>query len=92
MTENKGKWASRHRKIEKSGYQAAAKMISFPRRWHGGMISANQEAIWGMSVQNAVKLSKSEVWVVGENNSSENVAILYDCVEFEDCLGNVGLD
>jgi hypothetical protein len=56
------------------------------------MISANQEAIWGMSVQNAVKLSKSEVRVVGENNSSENVAILYDCVEFEDCLGNVGLD
>ena len=50
MTEKKGKWASRHRKIEKSGYQAAAKMISFPRRWHGGMISANQEAIWGMSV------------------------------------------
>ncbi len=50
MTENKGKWASRHRKIEKSGYQAAAKMISFPRRWHGAMISANQETIWGMSV------------------------------------------
>ena len=49
MTENKGKWASRHRKIEKLGCQAAAKIISFPRRWHGGMISANQEAIWGMS-------------------------------------------
>ncbi|MDP7552826.1 MAG: hypothetical protein QF791_06470 [Nitrospinaceae bacterium] len=49
MTENKGKWASRHRKIEKSGYQAAAKMISFPRRWHGGMISADPVAIWGMS-------------------------------------------
>ena len=49
MTENKGNWASRHRKIEKSGYQAAAKVISFPRRWHGSMISANQEAIWGMS-------------------------------------------
>ena len=28
--------------------------------------------------------------VVGENNSSENGAILYDCVEFEDYLGNVG--
>ena len=49
MTEKKGKWASRHRKIEKSGYQAAAKMISFPPWWHGGMISANQEAIWGMA-------------------------------------------
>ena len=29
--------------------------------------------------------------VVGENNSSENGAILYDCVEFEDYLGNVDL-
>jgi hypothetical protein len=27
----------------------------------------------------------------GENNSSENGAIMYDCVEFEDYLGNVGL-
>ncbi len=51
MTENMDKWASRHRKIEKSGYQAAAKMISFPRRWHGAMISANQETIWGMSAK-----------------------------------------
>jgi len=30
--------------------------------------------------------------VVGENNSYENGAILYDYVEFEDYLGNVGLD
>ena len=30
--------------------------------------------------------------VVGENNSFENGAILYDCVEFEDYLGNVGLN
>ena len=44
-----------------------------------------------MGIQNAVKLSKSEVRVVGENNSSENVAILHDCVEFEDYLGNVDL-
>jgi hypothetical protein len=50
MTEKKGKWASRHRKIEKLGYQATAKMISFPPRWYGGMISAKQDAIWGMSV------------------------------------------
>ena len=57
MTEKKGKWASRHRKIEKSGYQATAKMISFPRRWHGGMISANQEAIWGMSVNFTSQIS-----------------------------------
>ncbi|MAF94511.1 MAG: hypothetical protein CMM60_01965, partial [Rhodospirillaceae bacterium] len=30
--------------------RVAAEMVPFPRRWHGGMISANQEAIWGMSV------------------------------------------
>jgi len=29
--------------------------------------------------------------VVGENNLPENSAILYDCVEFEDYLGKVGL-
>jgi len=29
--------------------------------------------------------------VVGENHSSENGAIMYDCVEFEDYLGNVGI-
>ena len=29
--------------------------------------------------------------VVGENNSSEDGVIMYDCVEFEDYLGNVGL-
>ena len=49
MYENMGKWASRYRKIERSGHRVAAKMIPFPRRWHGGMISANSEAIWGMS-------------------------------------------
>ena len=51
MTENMDKWAFRNRKIEKSGYRVAAKMIPFPRRWHGGMISANPEAIWAMSDQ-----------------------------------------
>ena len=30
--------------------------------------------------------------MVGENNSSESGAITYDCVEFEDYLGNVGLN
>jgi len=30
--------------------------------------------------------------VVGENNSSESGAIMYDCVEFEDYLGNVGIN
>ena len=49
MAENMGKWASGNRKIAKSGHRVAAEMIPFPRRWHGGMISANPEAIWGMS-------------------------------------------
>ena len=49
MPENLGKWASRHRKIAKSGHRVATNMIPFPRRWHGGMICANLEAIWGMS-------------------------------------------
>jgi len=29
----------------------AAKGIRFPRRWYGGMISANLEVIWAMSVK-----------------------------------------
>jgi len=40
-----------NRKIAKSGHQVVAEMISFPRRWHGGMISANLKAIWGMSAK-----------------------------------------
>ena len=54
MAENMGKWASGNRKIAKSGYRVAAEMVPFPRRWHGGMISANKEAIWGMSVQESI--------------------------------------
>ncbi len=50
MPGNMNKWVSRHRKIVKSGHRVAAEMIPFPR-WHGGMISANLEAIWGMSVK-----------------------------------------
>ena len=49
MPENMDKWASGNRKIAKSGHRVAAEMIPFPRRWHGSMISANLEAIWGMS-------------------------------------------
>ena len=49
MPENMDKWASGKRKIAKSGHRVAAEMIPFPRRWHGSMISANLEAIWGMS-------------------------------------------
>ncbi len=29
----------------------AAKGIRFPRRWYGGMISANLEVIWEMSAK-----------------------------------------
>lgn len=56
-----------------------------------GEVRLDGRKIDRMGIQNAVKLSKSEVRVVGENNSSENVAILYDCVEFKDYLGNVDL-
>ena len=55
MPENMDKWASGNRKIAKSGHRVAAEMIPFPRRWHGSMISANLEAIWGMSVQCAIQ-------------------------------------
>ncbi len=51
MAENMGKWASGNRKIAKSGHRVAAEMVPFPQRWHGGMISANKEAVWGMSVR-----------------------------------------
>ena len=63
MAENMGKWASGNRKIAKSGHRVAAEMVPFPRRWHGGMISANQEAIWGMSVKtdNAFKLGEVSI-------------------------------
>jgi len=50
MVVNLCKWASRHRKIAKSGHRVAAETIPFRRRWHGCMISVNLEAIWGMSV------------------------------------------
>jgi hypothetical protein len=51
MTENMDKWPSKHRKTEKSGHRLAAEKTLFPRRWYGGMISANLEVIWEMSVQ-----------------------------------------
>ena len=51
MVVNLCKWASRHRKIAKSGHRVAAETIPFRRRWHGCMISVNLEAIWGMSVK-----------------------------------------
>ncbi len=51
MTENMDKGPSRHRKTEKSGHRLAAEKTLFPRRWYGGMISANPEVIWEMSVE-----------------------------------------
>ena len=49
MVVNLCKWASRHRQIAKSGHRVAAETIPFPRRCLGCIISANLEAIWGMS-------------------------------------------
>ena len=49
MLVNLCKWASRHRKIAKSGHRVAAETIPFRRRWRGCMNSVNLEAIWGMS-------------------------------------------
>ncbi len=54
MTENRGKWPSGHQKTEKSGHRLAAEKTLFPRRWYGGMISANLEVIWEMSVKDHV--------------------------------------
>jgi len=45
MTENMGKWPTGHRKTEKSGHRLAAEKTLFPRRWYGGMISANLEVL-----------------------------------------------
>ena len=55
MPENMDKWAFGNRNIAKSGHRVAAEMIPFPRRWHGSMIPANLEAIWGMSVDNILE-------------------------------------
>ena len=33
----------------KSGHRMAAERMQFPRRWYGGMTSANLEVIWAMS-------------------------------------------
>jgi hypothetical protein len=51
MVENLGKWPSKHRKTEKSGHRLAAEKTLFSRRLYGGMISANLEVIWEMSVR-----------------------------------------
>ena len=56
MTENMDKWPSKHRKTEKSGHRLAAEKPLFPRRWYGGMISANLEVIWEMSDNRALPL------------------------------------
>ncbi len=50
MVEKLAKWPSGHRKTEKSGHRLAAEKTLFPRRWYEGMISADLEVIWEMSV------------------------------------------
>ena len=51
MAEKLGKWASNRGLISKIRPSDAAKGIRFPRRWYGGMISANLEVIWAMSAK-----------------------------------------
>ena len=55
MKENMGKWPTGHRKTEKSGHRLAAEKTLFPRRWYGGMISANLEVLWKMPVYGSRK-------------------------------------
>ena len=38
----------------RSGHRMAAEGMQFPRRWYGGMISANLEGIWVMSDQSFI--------------------------------------
>ena len=49
MLVNLCKWASRHRKIAKSGHRVAAETIPSVDGGAVVMISVNLEAIWGMS-------------------------------------------
>ena len=49
MASKMTEWPSGHRKTEKSGHRLAVEKTLFPRRWYGGMISANLEVIWEMS-------------------------------------------
>ena len=51
MSNNKGQWPSGHWKYIKQGHRLAAEDTLFPRRWRGGIIFANQEIIWEMSVR-----------------------------------------
>ncbi len=55
-----GKWPSKHRKIEKSGNGLAAEKTLFPQRWYGGVISANLEVIWEMSVEETEEMNTSD--------------------------------
>ena len=78
MAGNMHKWASRHRKTEKSGHREAAKTIPYPRRRCCGMISENQEAIWGMS---AYKPPPGRSW------PNINLPPNYGQIEWNNCLG-----
>ena len=54
MAENLGKWPSKRGTISKTGHRMAAEELQFPWRWNGGMISANLEVIWIMSVYSTI--------------------------------------
>ncbi len=49
MAANLAKWPSNQGLISKIRPSDGCKGIRFPRRWYGGMISANLEVIWEMS-------------------------------------------
>ena len=57
--------------------------------FHGSKISSDAGLLTYRELDDSLGLTKV-AGEIGENYSSENGAIMYDCVEFEDYLGNVG--
>ena len=54
----------------------AAKGIQFPRRWYGGMISANLEVIWVMSVEAGQTGDARRIATPGRGNSVMKVLLI----------------
>ncbi len=64
-----GQMAFRTQEKRKSGHRFAADKTLFPRRLYGGMISANLEVIWEMSVESCRLTGAVEVlFSVGERH------------------------
>ncbi len=60
MAENLGNGIPNEDRSPKSGPRMAAEGMPFPWRWNGGMISANMEVIWEMSVM--MTLAARTIW------------------------------